>query len=485
VNADTSSSRDRATNLASLLLDHPFADDAALLHDARTGTVVTAGKARAAVHAMSTKVRSIDLGTGDAVAVQLDDSPRLVTTMFGIWDAGCVFVPVNPRYPAAEVERVVRATQPAAILDRDGLRRLDGDARTYDEGVAFVLWTSGTTGAPKPILHTHAAYVELLDRVLGPLRGTARDDAAANRAAPAPNLIPVGLSLNAGIYNVLFGLRAGAPIVVLGPFTTTGFAAAVRHYAIKSTVLPPAAIAMLAADTEVTELTPLKYVRSITAPLSPKVAQRFTARFGAFVLNGYGQAEVGEVIGWTAADAREHADKLGAAGRPHPGVELRLADVDFDGVGKLFVKPPAMAAGTATDEGDALAARLDPDGFFDTGDLARLDADGFVWIEGRQSDVINRGGNKVFPEEVEDVLRTVAGVIDAAVVARGDERLGEVPVAIVVTREEGIPSMAELERACRSDLAPYKIPVEFRHAPSLPRNDAGKLLRNEIKTWWT
>jgi acyl-CoA synthetase (AMP-forming)/AMP-acid ligase II len=213
------------------------------------------------------------------------------------------------------------------------------------------------------------------------------------------------------------------------------------------------------------------------------VAQRFTARFGAFVLNGYGQAEIGEVIGWTAADARDHPDKLGAAGRPHPNVDVRLADVDADGVGKLLVRPPAMAAGTASDE-DGLAARVDADGFFDTGDLARLDADGFVWIEGRQSDVINRGGNKVFPEEVEDVLRAVDGVVDAAVVARGDERLGEVPVAVVVTRDGDGPTAPDLERVCRAQLAPYKVPVEFRAVPSLPRNDAGKLLRNDIKTAW-
>ena len=103
------------------------------------------------------------------------------------------------------------------------------------------------------------------------------------------------------------------------------FAELVGRFAIRSTVLPPAAMAMLNDDPAVVDLAPLRYVRSITAPLSPLQARRFADKFGVVVLNGYGQAEIGEVIGWTAADAREHPDKLGAVGRPHPGVSIRIA----------------------------------------------------------------------------------------------------------------------------------------------------------------
>src|SRR5207248_11258069 len=115
----------------------------------------------------------------------------------------------------------------------------------------------------------------------------------------------------------------------------------------RSTVLPPAAITMLVDDTGVDDLAPLRYVRSITAPLSPLAARRFTDKFGVAVLNGYGQAEIGEVIGWTAADAFEHPDKIGAVGRPHPGVAIRIvddtgADVEPGTVGALRVRPPSM-----------------------------------------------------------------------------------------------------------------------------------------------
>jgi len=115
--------------------------------------------------------------------------------------------------------------------------------------------------------------------------------------------------------------------------------------------------------------------------------------------------------------------------------------------------------------------RLDPDGWFRTGDLARLDDDGFVWIEGRVSEMINRGGLKVYPGEVEEVLRAVPGVVDAAVVGAPDERLGEVPVAFIVG-----PVDERLEARCRAELAPYKVPVRFVPVDQLPRTEVGKVM---------
>jgi acyl-CoA synthetase (AMP-forming)/AMP-acid ligase II len=397
--------------------------------------------------------------------------------MAGIWLAGAVFVPVNERSPRAEVDHVLATVRPAALLDEEqGITTL-ADPMRHDPDVAFVTWTSGTTGAPKAILQTHGGYLELLDRVLAPLRGGGGKPNEARE--PTPNLVPVSIALNAGIYNVCFGLRAGAAIVLMPRFTTREFAELVQRYQIRSTVLPPAAIVMLATDPDVTDLAPLRYVRSITAPLSPPAARRFMDRFGTVVLNSYGQAEVGEVVGWTAADAREHPEKLGAAGRPHKGVDIRVVDeagseVEPGAVGELLVRPPRMAAGYAG--GASLADRVDAEGFVRTGDHASVDAEGFVWIQGRTSDLINRGGNKVFPEQVEEVLRLVPGVDDVAVVGRLDERLGEVPVAVLV----GSARDEDLEAACRAELAPYKVPVAFVRAESLPRNEIGKLMRKQL-----
>ena len=156
-------------------------------------------------------------------------------------------------------------------------------------------------------------------------------------------------------------------------FQPEEFAELVRRFEIRSTVLPPGAMAMLSDDDAVTDLGPLRYVRSITAPLSPLQARRFTSKFGASVLNSYGQAEIGEVIGWTATDAKEHPEKVGAIGRPHLGVDLKVVDeagtlLGADEIGTLFVRPPNMAAGYAT--GEELRDRVDADGYVNTGDLA-------------------------------------------------------------------------------------------------------------------
>jgi acyl-CoA synthetase (AMP-forming)/AMP-acid ligase II len=148
--------------------------------------------------------------------------------------------------------------------------------------------------------------------------------------------------------------------------------------------------------------------------------------------------------------------------------------VTTDEPGELLVRSPRMAAGYAGD--GRLDERIDPDGFVRTGDLAHCDADGFIWIEGRLDDVINRGGNKVFPEQVEDVIRLSPRVQDAAVVAKSDERLGQVPVAFVV----GEASPAELEALCRQHLLAFKVPVAFHPITELPRNEVGKVLRRVL-----
>ena len=365
-------------------------------------------------------------------------------------------------------------------------------AASFDRDVAFVTWTSGTTGPPKPIVQTHSGYREILGRVLSSIRKDSGADRPnpdrpnpdrPNPDRPSPNLVPVSLALNAGIYNLLFGFMAGAAVVLMEKFVPEDFAVLVARYRVRSTVLPPAAMTMLTDSPLVTDLSPLRYVRSITAPLSPLAAKRFISKFGVTVLNGYGQAEIGEVIGWTAADARDHPDKLGAAGRPHPGVEIKVVDEDSAPVatgtiGQLRVRPPRMAAGYAG--GESLDDRIDDDGFVRTGDYAVIDDDGFVWIEGRTSDLINRGGNKVFPDQVEEVILLLPGVKEAAVVGVPDERLGQVPVAFII----GDATDDQLMTVCRDNLVPYKIPVAFERVLALPKSEVGKVLRRQLAETW-
>lgn len=432
----------------------------------------TRAEVRAEAEGVAARLSAAGVEAGQAVAVQLPDGVDLVATLFGVWWAGAVHVPMNPRSTADEVEHVLASVEPAAIVTTDGVTALATDRR-QEPDVALISFTSGTTGRPKPVLLGHSGVLTLMDGVLAKMGWTGRDPGTA----PMPNLIPVSLSLWAGLYNLIFAFRVGAAVILLGPFDTRRFAGAVARFGLRSTVLPPAAMTLLADDEGVADLAPLRFVRSITAPLSPLQARRFNDRFGIAVLNCYGQTEIGgEIVGWNAADSRRYGEaKLGAVGRPHEGVQVRVDDE----TGELQVVTPALSAGYA--DGADLADRLTEDGWFRTGDVGRVDDDGFVWIEGRLSDMVNRGGLKVFPAEVEEVLRLHPSVTDAAVAGVPDDRLGEVPWAFVVGNgDSGDLDAAALQAHAREHLAPYKVPAGWTAVPELPRNEVGKVLLREL-----
>jgi acyl-CoA synthetase (AMP-forming)/AMP-acid ligase II len=466
-------------SLADVLFDGDLeAEEAAVFADGATTTV---GELRTRADAIATSLRDAGVEPGHAVLVSFPNGVELIATLFGVWRAGAVYVPLNPRLTDTESAQVRDDVRPAALVGPGSIEPIDG-AERYDEGTALVQFTSGTTGRPKAVLLEHAGVLELLDGVVGKLRTT-----SGKRTAPMPNLVPVSLSLWAGIYQVLFAYRVGAPIVLMARFDPEGFADLVRTFEIRSTVLPPASMTMLCDAPGVTDLAPLKYVRSITAPLSPLQARRFRGQFGITVLNGYGQTEIGgEIVGWSGADAKEFGEsKLGSVGRPHRDVQVRAVDADGgplppDGAGELWVLTPAISAGYAA--GGDLSDRLSPDGWFRTGDVGRVDADGFVWIEGRVSDMINRGGLKVYPEQVAEVVRLSPAVAECAVVGVADERLGEVPWAFVVPADPAAPpGDDELEALARQHLAPYKVPVGWTTIDELPRNEVGKVLTPELQ----
>ncbi|UMB71486.1 class I adenylate-forming enzyme family protein [Mycobacterium paraterrae] len=435
------------------------------------------------------------LHTGQVVAAMLPNDATTIAALFGTWRAGAVYTPLNPRAADAEIVTQIAALRPAAVITTPqlaqrfssfhlpiitgealtwaavGSSHQPDDARSYEDDVALLQFTSGTTGPPKPVPLRHSTVLDLIDRLLEKLRGT-KPAGSKPKRSPMPNLVPLSLSLWAGIYQVLFAFRAGSGVVLMDRFSATEFAALVKRHQLRSTVLPPAALTMVLHDDSVTDLSPLKIVRSITAPLSPVQAGRFRDKFGVVVLNSYGQTELGgEVVGWSAADARDWGEtKLGSVGRPLPGIDVTIAEDE------VMVRTPTTAARKID---PAFLDRLTDDGWFHTGDLGWFDDDGFLWLDGRVSDMINRGGLKVFPGTVEDVLLSADGVREAAVVGIADERLGEVPWAFVARSDREV-SEDMLIAWCRERLTPYRVPARIVFVDQLPRNDVGKVVKREL-----
>ncbi|OMC44965.1 class I adenylate-forming enzyme family protein [Mycobacterium sp. IS-1264] len=459
------------------------------------GAEVSRDELAASADRLGTLLAECGLTTGQVVAAMLPNDPTTIAALFGVWRARGVYTPLNPRAADAEIVTQLETLQPVAVITTPALAQrfsafhlpvITGDAlawaiaasatqvadaRSYDDDVALLQFTSGTTGPPKPVPLRHSTVLDLIDRLLEKLRG-AKPAGDKPKRSPMPNLVPLSLSLWAGIYQVLFAFRAGSGVVLMDRFSPSDFAALVRRHQLRSTVLPPAALTMVLHDDSVTDLSPLKIVRSITAPLSPVQAARFRDKFGVIVLNSYGQTELGgEVVGWSAADAREWGEtKLGSVGRPLPGIHVMIADDE------VLVRTPTTAARKID---PAFLDRLTDDGWFHTGDLGWFDDDGFLWLDGRVSDMINRGGLKVFPGTVEDVLLSADGVREAAVVGIPDERLGEVPWAFVARTDDEL-SEDGLIAWCRDRLTPYRVPVRVVFVEQLPRNDVGKVVKREL-----
>jgi len=224
---------------------------------------------------------------------------------------------------------------------------------------------------------------------------------------------------------------------------------------------------VLESELEDTLLDGVKSVISGTAPLDPEVAEAFTARFGVPVLTSYGATEFGGgVAGWNLQDhERYRAEKYGSVGRVHPGCELRVVDPE------TLAPLPNGSVGLL----DVKAAQLAEQGWIRTTDLAKVDDDGFLWILGRADQTILRGGFKVQPETIRSALEAHAAVRGASVFGIDDDRLGQVPVAMVELRAPGAVTADDLRAHLEPRLARYELPVAIVIVDTLPRTLSGKV----------
>ena len=457
---------------------------------------------------------------GDRVAIMLPNSPAFVETLYGTWAAGLVAVPLGTGLTAAEVaavlvdadaralvvDRAVAATVEAVRAQLPGLDHViavdpkapvapalggeDGDptgpaeapepleaaaAPAGEAALALLQYTAGTTGAPKGAMLTHR-HLLANHRQLGGTRLAITEDDVVLGALPLHHIYGLNVAL-------ALSLARGATVVLVERFAPEAVLDLVTDAGVS---VLPGAPPMFAAwhdleGLERRDLAALRVAVSGAAPLAPPVLERFVARTGVPVYEGYGLTETAPVLTSTAMTGELHP---GSVGHPLPEVELRLvgddgAPVDPRDPAEVVVRGPNVFDGYWRNR-QATAAVLDPDGWFATGDIGYVDDAGLHLVD-RKHDLIIVSGFNVYPREVEDVLVDHPAVGAAAVVGVPNAETGEVVRAFVEPLGGATPDVDELAEHCAARLARFKRPVSIAVLEQLPAGPTGKLRREQLR----
>jgi o-succinylbenzoate---CoA ligase len=378
----------------------------------------------------------VSVSSGDVVAVSWEPGPAWFDLVAEIWGAGAALLPIDHRLPTSEVRPLLERARPTVTLDADGARRIDG--APADPGVALIVSTSGTGGAPK----------------------LAQFDRRAIEAAVASSALALGASDEdrwlcclplahvGGLLVLLRAILLGAPVTIHAGFDA--HAVAVERDSAFTSLVPTMLGRLVAAGAD---LSAFRAILIGGAHLSPDLRAN-AERLGANVIETYGLTET---CGGVVYD-----------GVPLPGTEMRI-----DPEGGIQLRGPTLMRGYRFD-----TEAFTEDGWLRPGDAGEIDREGRLHVVGRFDDLINTGGEKVWPDEVEAALREHPGVRDVAVGGRLDPEWGQrVAVWVVPADPADPPSLEELRAFAARTLPRYAAPRELTLAERLPRTPSGKLRR--------
>jgi long-chain acyl-CoA synthetase len=423
----------------------------------------------AQAQAIAGALSAAGIAPAEPVLAVTANRPADLATMLGIWLAGGVVVPLHADAAAATadgLQRAVGARLRVAPGRIDAVADTPPPERDLLRGAALVIFTSGSTGRPKGVVIGHdrlAAKLAVLDRLL--------DLSAQDKV-----VVPLQLTFIFGIWVSLLALHRGARLVLVPKFTPEALARALGRDGTVLAAVPTMLRAMTAARLEAAALRAiLTGGELLPAALGEGVRAAFP-RAGIWDL--YGLTETGSCDFCLPAAGRDAG--AGSIGRPTEGVAFRVIGEDGrpapDGAtGELAIRTPFGMLGYLDDP--ALTAASFRDGYFGTGDLARVRSDGRVEIAGRLKDIISRGGNKIAPAEIDALLCAHPGVAAALTAGVPDERLGEAIWAIVVP-EPGAALTADALRAWAAErIERYKVPDAIHFRDALPLGPTGKVQR--------
>jgi long-chain acyl-CoA synthetase len=449
-------------------------------------------------------LRALGVGKGDVVGVVLPNSPHYLEVWWAILWLGATFNPVNPALTAREAAGiladsgagcVVCTPEAAAGLEerRDelpGLRQLvvaDGadlaaplrghgavdEPAAVDPGdIASFVYTSGTTGRPKGAMLAHSNFLANAWQLGEPL--------PVSRGDVMGMVLPL-FHVNAQLVTTVLPLFLGARVAMWKRFSASEFWSEVARFEpVTFSAVPTMLAALLhAPGADEAETNTLRFVICGAAPLSPALFRRFEEKFGLRIMEGYGLTE-GTCC--STINPFHGPRKIGSIGLPTRGQEVLVLDERGDPVpdgtpGEVCVRGPNVMRGYYK-RPDANAETLRAE-WLHTGDIGHRDEDGFFFLVDRKKDMIIRGGENIYPREIEDVLLEHSSVKEAAVIGRPDEVRGE-EVHAVVALVSGSDT-SELEEHCRARLAPFKVPSSWEVVAELPKTSTGKIDKKPLR----
>jgi acetyl-CoA synthetase len=430
---------------------------------------------------------------GDVVMTLVGNRIEWVLTLLACWRMGAVALPCNTQLRRQDLEHRVGAANPKlcvgeerllaelpdgvptmslaevdAILDEDRPQETPAAIEAMQaEDPALIVFTSGTTGEPRGVVHAY--------RYLFGQRVQAEHWFGSRKGDLAWCTTATGWSKSARNVFLAPWLTGAAAVIHDGRFDPAErleFAAALG---VNVLCQAPTEYRMLARRTELRELPALRRMVSAGEPLDPETIAAFKAATGLEPADGYGQTETGQVTGNLAGEPV----RQGSMGKPLPGIETRIVGNEGGAAGELQLR----TASSPTFFSRYLDGERFADEWWPTGDRVRADADGYLFFEGRDDDIILSSGYRIGPTEVESALLSHPAVAEAAAVAAPDPERGSVVRAIVVPRdrEPGEELARELQEHCKAETAPYKFPRIVEFATELPKTSSGKIKRAQLR----
>jgi long-chain acyl-CoA synthetase len=466
------------------------------------GVAVSYEQLQTTARSLAGQLSAHGIGAGKRFAALLPNRPEVIALCYAAAEAGAVYVPLNPALTARELTQILADADVCALVHDSELQRVaevaTGPGRRISlEGLLaapeapsrnlaaanraeedfLIAYTSGSTGVPKGVVFSEA------------------HELACNRSfATQWSFTPADTTLIALPLAYLYGLSsaalttlyAGATVALLERFHPRDVIEGLERHSASVFHGVPTMYAMLLEYAEQQDIRPdlsqMRLLLCAGATLTDDLKRRFEQRFNKSIENYYALSEVRPIFGRHAQDP---PPPHGSVGRASPGVTARVVDAEGNDLpvgesGELWVKAPCVMRRYHNQP--ALTASAMVDGWFRTGDVGYRDGAGFYYLEGRLKDLINRGGAKVSPTEVEGVLTSHDCVAAAAVIGAADAKYGEVVVAFVVPRESCTVSNDDLLAFCRGNLAAFKVPSTIHQLNAFPLGLTGKVDKIALRT---